>query len=230
MPGKRRGRILAVEDDERIVKNYERLLAEHATIVRALTFEAAWQKTEVAVWRENPCEHVLLDVRLPDGNGLDLLDRLTALEPRPTVAVVTGYLDSQQALLLHGRCVIAVPKPADRDTLLGVLAVLERARSGHGVVEDFARSYQLSFQETRLLVAAAREATNEEAAGELGCSPSTVRTFWTRIFEKTGRRSARDVIALLFRFAVNPSLVPPRHDSYIRALGPMAPRLRARGG
>jgi DNA-binding NarL/FixJ family response regulator len=226
MAGSGRGRILVIEDEERVVKNYERLLAGHATLVRAPTFEAAWHQTDATAWHENPCDDVFLDVRLPDGNGLDLLDRLTALEPRPTVAVVSGYLDSEQALLVHGRCVIAVSKPADRDTLLGVLAVLERARSGHGVVEEFARAHQLSSQETRLLVAAAREATNEEAAEELGCTTSTVRSSWTCIFEKTGRRRARDVIALLFRFAVDQ--VVTRHDSYLRELAPGISRFRVR--
>jgi hypothetical protein len=52
---------------------------------------------------------------------------------------------------------------------------------------------------------AAREARNEEAADELGCTHATVRSYWRRIFEKTGRSSAREVITLLFRFAVAPA-------------------------
>ncbi|MBR9795636.1 MAG: response regulator, partial [Gammaproteobacteria bacterium] len=34
---------------------------------------------------------VLLDIELPDGNGLDLMDDLRRISPRPAVVVMTGH-------------------------------------------------------------------------------------------------------------------------------------------
>ena len=43
-----------------------------------------------AALRSRP-DCVLLDIELPDGNGLDLLADLEALEPRPITIVMTGH-------------------------------------------------------------------------------------------------------------------------------------------
>jgi len=199
-----RPRLLIIEDDAAVVRNWFHLLGGRFDVASVESFEAAWRATDPESWDADPFHYVLLDLRLPDGNGVDLLDRLNAADPRPSVAVISGFLDAHQALAIHGRCAIAVPKPADREVLLGVLAILEGARSGGSLIASFADAHGLSSQETRLLLAAAREATNEEAADELGCTNATVRSYWRRIFEKTGRRSAREVITQLFRFAIAP--------------------------
>ena len=34
---------------------------------------------------------VLLDIELPDGNGLDLIDDLQQLSPQPAIVVMTGH-------------------------------------------------------------------------------------------------------------------------------------------
>jgi DNA-binding NarL/FixJ family response regulator len=195
-------RVLAVEDDAGVVKNWRRLLTGRAIMSHAPTFDDAWRQTDVGVWAVESHDYVFLDLRLPDGDGEDLLDRLAKLHPRPGVAIVTGFLDARRALSLQGRCGIVVPKPADAEVLVGILALLEKARVGRSIVSDFANVHHLSPQETRLLLAAVRDATNDEASNELGCSPSTVRTYWTRILHKTRCRSSREVVTHLFRFAL----------------------------
>ena len=107
-------------------------------LVAARTFDAAWRATEPVAWHESPFDYVFLDLHLPDGSGLDLLDRMSSLEPRPSVAVISGFLDAYDAIALHGRCVIAVPKPADQNVLFAVLALLEESRSGGSLVGRFA--------------------------------------------------------------------------------------------
>jgi len=51
------------------------------------------------------------------------------------------------------------------------------------------------------MAAAVSELSNKDAATKLGVAEGTVRTYWSRIFDKTGSRSERDVLARLFRFA-----------------------------
>jgi len=194
-------RVLVVDDDEALVRQWQRLLRGDAVLISVPTFAGGWQRTDPDVWRSDPYDHVFLDLRLPDGDGADLLPRLRELEPRPSIAVITGLLDAQRTLELRGRCAIAIPKPADGDVLRGILAILERDRRGGSAVLEFAAMYRLSNQETRLLDAAVQELTNEQAAEVLGCAHSTVRSYWSRIFEKIGCHSERDVVSRLLRFA-----------------------------
>jgi DNA-binding NarL/FixJ family response regulator len=193
--------VLAIEDDARTVRNWQRVLAGQAVLSPCRTLDEAWDRTTSESWRERHWQHVFLDLRLPDGDGEELLDRLSALHPKPAVAVVSGYVDSRRAVAINGRCALYVPKPADPDVLLGMLRILEVHRSGGSAIRDFAAAHHLSEQESRLLLAAIRDATNAEAADELGCSESTVRTYWSRILQKTQCGSARQVIACAFRFA-----------------------------
>ena len=209
----RRQRLLIVDDDAAIARNWTRLLSAHVDVASAGCFEAAWQMTEPEIWRAEPFDFVFLDLRLPDGNGADLLGRLNDAEPRPAVAVVSGFLDAHAALTIHRHCAIALSKPADGRVLLGIIAILEESRSGGSLVRRYAAAYGLSAQETRLVLAATREATDKEAADELGCTHATVRSYWRRIFEKTGRGRARDVIADLFHFALASRLSPANHVS-----------------
>jgi len=194
-------RVLVVDDDEPLVRQWQRLLKDDAVLVSVSTFEGGFRHTDPEAWRKDPYDHVFLDLRLPDGDGADLLPRIHELEPKPSVAVITGLLDAQRTLDLRNRCAIAIPKPADADVLRGILAILERDRRGGSAVREFASIYRLSNQETRLLEAAVQELTNEQAAEVLGCAHSTVRSYWSRIFEKIGCHSERDVVARLLRYA-----------------------------
>jgi len=151
----------------------------------ARSLESAWQRTGVEAWKATQCDYVFLDLGLPDGDGADLLPRLEALDPRPPVAVICGHLDAQRCLLLRGRCAIALPKPVDGSVLRSALEILEKERSRGSVVAEFAALHRLSPQETKLLHAALRELTNEEAAELLSCAHSTVRTYWGRIFQRS---------------------------------------------
>lgn len=196
-----RPRVLVVDDNKPVLRHWSRVLVDQAFLVPACSLEEAWQYTEAEAWNAAPCDYVVLDLGLPDGDGADLLSRLESLEPRPSVAVISAYLDARRCLSLRGRCAIVLAKPVDGSVFRSVLDILEEARSGRSTIAAFAAQFRLSGQETRLLDAALKELTNEDAAELLGCAPSTVRSYWARIFHKVGCHCERDVIARLFRFA-----------------------------
>jgi DNA-binding CsgD family transcriptional regulator len=78
----------------------------------------------------------------------------------------------------------------------------EAPGSERGPIAAFVQAHRLSPQEARLIKAALRELSNEEIASELGCSASTIRTYWSRIFQKVGCSRHHHVFARLARFAV----------------------------
>lgn len=72
--------------------------------------------------------------------------------------------------------------------------------SERSAITAFMNTHHLSPQEARLVRASLRELSNEEIADELGCSPSTVRTYWSRIFQKIGCSERHHVLARIANF------------------------------
>ena len=78
---------LVVEGSVTLCSIYESYLSGIGLEIRAVT---SLSEAKNAITRFRP-DCVLLDIELPDGNGLDLLADLDALEPRPVTIVMTGY-------------------------------------------------------------------------------------------------------------------------------------------
>lgn len=87
--------ILIIDDDESMghaLSRVVRRMGHEASAAPSMT--AGLQSAE-----NSPPDAVFLDVRLPDGNGLDLLPRLSALPDPPEVIIITGAGDPDGAEL-----------------------------------------------------------------------------------------------------------------------------------
>ena len=123
--------LLVVEDNE-LNRALVRAIITRAgdpTLRAARIIEAHTLAQARAVLADTPVDVVLLDVQLPDGNGLSLLDELPeqARERRPVIVAVTGgVLPEQRAAAMAAGCDAIVSKPyvaADlTQTLSGQLA------------------------------------------------------------------------------------------------------------
>lgn len=80
-------RVLVVDDETDFLATYERLLRRQGyDVIVAMTRGAGI----AAVARDHP-DLVILDLRLPDGDGLDVVRAARAALDPPSVIVVTGY-------------------------------------------------------------------------------------------------------------------------------------------
>jgi len=75
--------LLHVEDDVDLGKGIRAAIAGRAHVVTATTLREAER-----VLRETPIALIVLDLALPDGNGLSLLDRIPALTGRSVAVVI----------------------------------------------------------------------------------------------------------------------------------------------
>src|SRR5438105_4632617 len=82
----RPGPILIVEDDEGLQEVFSLALSDTYEVKRAMSAGEA-----LAIVRHEPVALMLLDYRLPDGTGLELLNDLRAFDGRLPVIMVTGY-------------------------------------------------------------------------------------------------------------------------------------------
>jgi len=104
-------RILVVEDEVDLVVTYERLLRREGYRVVTAASRAEGLKAIGAA----PPALVISDLRLPDGNGLDIIRAARALDPPAPVIVVTAFVSqaAREAALASGATAfLAKPFPA----------------------------------------------------------------------------------------------------------------------
>jgi len=87
--------LLIVDDDPGVQQAFRLLLRGHGY----RTLEAPDGATALRLGRTEPIDLCLIDLTLPDGHGLDLLERLREVQPQTLAIVITG--DANRAPLLR---------------------------------------------------------------------------------------------------------------------------------
>jgi len=108
-------RILVIDDDENIRKVLETILEDEGYVVE--TAETAKKGIEES---ENSFYNLaLIDVRLPDMEGIELLSKLRSTKPKMRKIIVTGYPTLQNAVAAVNKGADAyVMKPFEVDKIL----------------------------------------------------------------------------------------------------------------
>ncbi|MCW4002386.1 MAG: response regulator [Candidatus Bathyarchaeota archaeon] len=111
-------RILIVDDDDTIRKTLKAILEDEGyTVDLAATGQEAIQKTE-----ENPYDIALLDIRLPDMEGVELLKLIKDNVPKTRKIMLTGYPSMQNAIAALNKDADAyLVKPVDVEKLLSTI-------------------------------------------------------------------------------------------------------------
>ncbi len=143
---------------------------------------------------------VLLDIRLPDGSGLDATSEIIRLSPNSRVLILTSFTNDDlvyQAVIAgaHGYLM----KEVDPEGLLKAIAdaaagksvltpdvtsrVLRMIRTG-GTGNTTVEMASLSQQERRVLALVAEGLTNKEVGEKLTLSENTVKNYLANIFDK----------------------------------------------
>lgn len=107
--------ILIVDDDEVLRERLARAFRDRR--YEAVTARGIQDAVELAR-RESP-ELAVVDLRMQDGNGLELLKALKEIDPATQVVVLTGYGSIATAVqAVRMGATHYVPKPADADDIL----------------------------------------------------------------------------------------------------------------
>jgi len=198
---------LLIVDDHAIVRAGLRALFGHVPGI-AVIGEADGVASAVAEAARLQPAVVLIDMRLPDGSGIDACREILAARPGTRVLFLTSY-DDQEAMLAavfsgaHGfllkeigedALVLAVKSVAAGRSILdpaAARAVRERLQSMSHVERPATEVGALSAQELRVLALVAQGNTNKEIAAALDLSDKTVKNYLSHIFQKLriGRRS-----------------------------------------
>ncbi|MCX4987615.1 MULTISPECIES: response regulator transcription factor [unclassified Streptomyces] len=207
-------RVLLVDDDP-LVRAGLSLMMGGAEDVEIVGEAADGGEVEALVDRTRP-DVVLMDIRMPNVDGLTATERLRRREEAPQVVVLTTFHADDQVLraLRAGAAgfvlkdtppaeiLAAVRRVAAGDPVLSPTVTRQLMEHAAGSAPDTRRSGArsrvavLNEREREVAVAVGRGSSNAEIAGELFMSVATVKTHVSRILAKLDLNN-RVQIALL---------------------------------
>jgi FixJ family two-component response regulator len=146
---------------------------------------------------------IVIDIRLPDMNGLEFQARLTGLGVGLPVVMMTGYGDIPMSVRAMKRgAVDFLAKPFnDQDMLDAVMTAIERDRQRRKADEEALRTRQrfetLSAREREVMLLVTSGKMNKQVAGELGISEITVKIHRGSAMRKMNARTLPDLVRMV---------------------------------
>jgi FixJ family two-component response regulator len=187
-----------VDDDASICAALENLFSSVGLTTRAYGTARDFLKTKPA--DELGC--IIIDVRLPDMNGLEFQTKLAQIGYRLPVVMITGHGDIPMSVRAMKRgAVDFIPKPfRDQDLLDAALAAIERDRQRRAIDADLDRIRKrfetLSKREQQVMLMVAAGKMNKQVASELGISEITVKIHRGAAVRKMGSKSFADLVRM----------------------------------
>jgi DNA-binding NarL/FixJ family response regulator len=152
-----------------------------------------------AILARDDVDVTLLDIRLPDGNGLQLLSEIGSA-PRPAVIILSSFLTTQYvAAAVRFGAQGFVLKTAPLPELIE--AIRRVASGGSAFTADQLREgntgyISLTAREREVLRLVIRGRSNEEIGAEINASRKTVEAHLSRLYERYGIRGGRIELAI----------------------------------
>ena len=211
-------RVLVCDDHLIVRQGIKQILADASDI--EVGAEAATGPEALARVRAGGIAVVLLDIAMPQRDGLDILRQLKSEAPKLPVLMLSTYPDRQYAVRsLKLGAAGYLNKSADAEQM--VEAIRRVARGGLFITESVAEllagalgspaatgaedaplDTQLSHREYQVFRLLAAGRSVGEIAEQLVLAPNTVSTYRARILEKTGVRNDVELALLAVRQAL----------------------------
>ncbi len=209
----RKLRIL-LADDHKVVRDGLRLLIDGQPDMRVVG-EAANGKEVLVQARELKPDVIVMDLSMPEMNGLQATERLRAEHPGLRVLALTAHEDEGYlSQLCRAGAAGYVLKRSAGDELITAIGTVARggvyfdaslaskalARRMKGSPSGpAAGAAELSEREREVLTRLAWGYSNKEIAGDLALSVKTVETYKVRVGEKLGLRSRAEMVQYALR-------------------------------
>ncbi len=221
MPGeqpRRRLRILVVDDHEVVRQGLVSLLDRCPDL--EVVAQAGSVAEAIALAARHEPDLVTMDVRLPDGSGIEACREIRAARPETRVVMLTSYPDEEAVLSaiiagasgyllkqIRGRDLVSALEVVGRgDSLLDPAVtekVLERVRrTANGSASD--ELAELTAQERKILLLVAEGMTNKEIAADVFLSDKTVKNYVSIILSKLSLQRRAQAAAFVARHRLAP--------------------------
>jgi FixJ family two-component response regulator len=195
--------VFIVDDDFRIREALSSLISSLG--MRAVTFGSA---AEFLRFERPDCPACLvLDLELPDGNGLELQKQLEGRDA-PPIVFITGHGDIPSSVrAMKAGAIEFLPKPFEEEDLIRTLEAgiaLDRAnREKRSVLAQLQRQYgSLTPREREVLPFVVSGFANKSTALTLGTSEITIGVHRGAIMRKMGARSLAELVRMADKLGI----------------------------
>jgi FixJ family two-component response regulator len=195
--------VLIVDDDPTVREALSELLEAHGMRVAAYASAEDYARAD----KPGGLACLLLDVELPDINGLDLQAQLAGAD-HPPIVFLTGHGDipSSVRAIKHG-AVDFLTKPCGDEALMAAIDAAftqdKRVRAERADLEHLQARYEtLTPREREVLPLIVSGLLNKQAAAELRLSEVTLQVHRRNVLRKMGAASLTDLVRIAERLKV----------------------------
>ncbi|HLI86368.1 MAG TPA: response regulator transcription factor [Bryobacteraceae bacterium] len=206
---------ILLADDHIVMRDGLRALLERQPDM-AVVAEAADGRECVQLAEEQTPDVVVMDIGMPNMNGIEATRRITSAQPRCAVVILSMHQDESYILrALKAGAKGYLLKDSARSDLLEAIRAVARGRAfltrkiSRMLQEDYVRQLEnrglddtyelLTDREREVLQLIAEGKTAKEVANVLNISPTTVETHRTHIQEKLGLHSVAELVLYAVR-------------------------------
>ncbi|MEO8629497.1 MAG: response regulator transcription factor [Betaproteobacteria bacterium] len=197
-------RILIADDHAIVRAGLKQFIADEQDM--SVVGEATTGQEAIAFVRASECDVVLLDISMPETNGVDTLRQLKQIKPSLPVLILSGYPEKQYALnLLRTGASGYVNKESASEQLVAAIRAVTQGRKyvspavAEVLVDDLGGDpnqpphTSLSEREFQIFCKLAAGKPVSKIADELFLSVKTVSTYRSRILQKMNMKSNADL-------------------------------------
>jgi FixJ family two-component response regulator len=192
--------IVHIVDDDASVRDALQALFDSVGL-DSRTYACASDFLNVSVVDRPGC--IVVDIRLPDTNGLEFQAKLKETGVHLPVVMMTGYGDIPMSVSAMKRgAVDFLPKPfRDQDMLDAVMIAIDRDRRRKMAEDESSRIRQrfatLSAREREVMLLVTSGKMNKQVAGDLGISEITVKIHRGAAMRKMNARTLPDLVRMV---------------------------------
>jgi two-component system nitrate/nitrite response regulator NarL len=201
-------RVLVADDHPAMRGAFARLVREHDGL--ELIGEATDGLQALEIIKQLTPDVALVDVRMPNMDGLSLARQLRAAESSVRVLLISGNDDREIAheAIRQGAAGFLSKDAEEGEICAGIIAVAGgmsvlspalQSRLLDLIREQGEGPARLSVRERQLLALAREGLTTAAIANRLHLSPNTVKTYWQRLYEKLGTGDRTSALAEAMR-------------------------------
>lgn len=181
---------LIIEDEPSVARSLSRYFRKHRPVTLASSLgEARNALSDGRVW-----SGIVLDLVLPDGSGIELLEELRNKHVGTPVLVITGEFNRDIVNKAQSLRAEYVCKPASAENLAPFIqTALARERVGDETIgtriDGLTKQLGLTKRESELLSLACDGLSRRDLADKLGVAENTVKAQIRSLLKKSGARS-----------------------------------------
>ena len=197
------GTVYVVDDDQGLRETLEDLLASFG--LHVVSFASAMEYVANAKVDAPSC--LLLDVELPDINGLELQRQLAAQE-HPPIVFITGHADIPSSVrAIKAGAVDFLAKPFNNQELLSAIhSAFQRQQETRDALSELAalraRLAILTPREREVLSLVVSGLLNKQSAAQLGISEVTMQIHRRQVMRKMAAESLADLVRMAVKLGI----------------------------